>query len=72
MSLSESAKERGRPVKLRARLAVIGARQLDAQTLPSVYSKLIERAQGDGHIANGAANILLDLLAPRSRSNPTT
>jgi hypothetical protein len=46
---------------LRARLAVIGAGRLDAATLDTVYSKLIERATGDGHVANGAAKILLDL-----------
>jgi hypothetical protein len=46
---------------LRSRLAVIGAGKLDAATLTQVYDKLIERAMGDGHVANGAAKILLDL-----------
>jgi hypothetical protein len=46
---------------LRARLAVIGAGQLDAQALTDVYAGLLARALGDGHVANGAAKILLDL-----------
>jgi hypothetical protein len=46
---------------LRARLAVIGAGQLDAQALTDVYAGLLARALGDGHVANGAAKLLLDL-----------
>jgi hypothetical protein len=46
---------------LRARLAVIGAGKLDAAALQCVYDGLLSRAMGDGHVANGAAKILLDL-----------
>jgi hypothetical protein len=48
-------------VALRARLAVIGAGTLDAQSLRRVYDKLLARALGNGHVANGATKIVLDL-----------
>jgi hypothetical protein len=62
----EKARQRETDVELdklalRARLAVIGAGKLDAAALQRVYDGLITRAQGDGHVANGAAKILLDL-----------
>jgi hypothetical protein len=45
----------------RARLAVRGAQHLDAATLDRVFSTLVSRAVGDGHVANGAAKLLLDM-----------
>ena len=56
---------------LRARLAVIGAGQLDAQALTDVYAGLLARARGDGHVANGAAKILLDLARTTVEVDPT-
>jgi hypothetical protein len=51
---------------------VIGAAQLDAQALTDVYAGLLARARGgDGHVANGAAKILLDLARATVEADPT-
>jgi hypothetical protein len=56
---------------LRARLAVKGAQHLDAKTLDDVFSTLVSRAVGDGHVANGAAKLLLDMARAAVESDVT-
>jgi hypothetical protein len=46
---------------VQARLAVGLAGELTTERLRDVLTGLVRRAQGDGHVANGAAKILLDL-----------
>jgi len=55
---------------LRARLAVIAASELDEEALRAVIRGLKHRAQGDGHVANGAAKLLLELARAAVEDEP--
>jgi hypothetical protein len=48
---------------VQARLALAAAKLLTTAELERVISRLVERAKGDGHVANAAASQLLSLAA---------
>jgi hypothetical protein len=50
---------------------VKGSQHLDAATLDKIFATLVERAQGDGHVANGAAKLALDLARAAVEVEPT-
>jgi hypothetical protein len=54
---------------VRARLAAVTARELTVATLTEVYRHLIDRAvHRSGHVANGAAKLVLSWPAPSMRT----
>jgi hypothetical protein len=50
---------------------VKGAQHLDAATLDDIFRALVSRAKWDGHLANGAAKLALDLARAAVEAEPT-